>query len=157
MNWNDIFHYQEGEIYWKTKNSQHQVGDRAGGLTSDGYLRVWANGRSHKVHRIIWEMHNGPIPEGMEVDHIDHNRLNNAIENLRLVTHRGNAVNQSLRSTNKSGLNGISWDKARNKWVARIYDHGKQIPLGRYSNIDDAIAARKEAELRYGYFENHGK
>lgn len=120
-------------------------------------MRVWANGRSHKVHRIIWEMHNGTIPEGMEVDHIDHNRLNNAIENLRLVTHRGNAVNQSLRSTNKSGLNGISWDKARNKWVARIYDHGKQIPLGRYSNIDDAIAARKEAELRYGYFENHGK
>ena len=108
------------------------------------------------MHRIIWEMHNGPIPDGMEVDHINHVRTDNRIENLRLVSRLENCKNRKLNSNNTSGFNGVSWSKRDGKWLAYIYINKKRIRLGLYSDISKAIAAREKANLSHKFHKNHG-
>ncbi|ATE85769.1 HNH homing endonuclease [Shigella phage Sf12] len=91
MNWNEIFEYRDGKLYWNKKTNRNIViGSLAGSLRSGGYLRVGAKGSYHYVHRIVWEMHNGDIPEGMEIDHINGSRSDNRVENLRIVSHSEN-------------------------------------------------------------------
>lgn len=89
------------------------------------------------------------IPKGMVVDHIDRNRLNNLSSNLRLVTYSQNGMNKGKQSNNTSGIVGVSWDKSRNKWEAHIKINKKKLHLGRFKNKEDAINARKEAEIKY--------
>lgn len=80
------------------------------------------------------------------VDHINQNKLDNRRCNLRIVDKSLNAFNTKMRTDNISGHRGVSWDKEKNKWCARITIHGKQKQIGRYDNIEDAILARKTAE-----------
>ncbi|HDD9014168.1 TPA: HNH endonuclease [Escherichia coli] len=122
----------------------------------NGYWCIRYAGTLHYAHRIIWEMFNGPIPEGHQIDHIWHDRLDNRIENLRLVTVTENNRNQSKFKTNKSGVTGVHWDKKRKKWVVTIWNNNKIKYLGGFENIVDAIAVRKSAEMELGYHENHG-
>lgn len=109
------------------------------------------------VHRIVWIMHNGEIPFGMHIDHINHNRKDNRIQNLRLVTNGENHKNTKLYSRNSSGVCGVSFSKWHNKWWARINVDGKFINLGMFDDINSAIEAREKAEKFYGFHENHGR
>lgn len=84
------------------------VGDVAGGLGNSGYYQVRRNGVLQLVHRVVWELHYGEIPCKMFVDHIDGNKVNNKISNLRLVEREGNARNCSQRKDNVSGVVGVS-------------------------------------------------
>lgn len=96
----------------------------------------------------------------MQVDHINHDRTDNRIENLRLVNANENCKNQKASTRNKSGVVGVSWKSQKNKWHAQIMVDGKQIHLGFYDDINDAKDAkdaRKVAERKYGFHENHGK
>lgn len=86
-------------------------GERTGRLSRRGYWEVSYSGFLYKAHRIIWEMHHGDIPPNMVVDHIDGNRGNNRIDNLRLVTSKGNAQNSGKRSHNKTGYVGVTYYK----------------------------------------------
>ena len=102
------------------------------------------------LHRFIMN-----CPKDMEVDHINHNGLDNRKENLRIVTHKQNKFNNPILSTNTSGVTGVSWSKQKNKWRAYITIDDKQKSLGYYFNKEDAIKARKEAEEKYfGEFRN---
>ena len=83
------------------------------------------------------------------IDHIDGNTENNAIENLQDVKQSINTQKQRIRSTNKSGYKGVCWDKSRKKWIASITINLKQIMLGRYEKIEDAISARQKAAEMY--------
>lgn len=83
------------------------VGDAAGGLGNSGYYQVRKEGKLHLVHRVIWEMHYGEIEAGKFVDHIDGDRLNNKLPNLRLVSKQGNARNCTPRKDNSSGIVGV--------------------------------------------------
>lgn len=83
------------------------------------------------------------------IDHIDRNSLNNQRSNLRSVTNKQNCENQSLDKRNTSGYRGVSWDKNSHKWSAYIRHNYKLIYLGRYTSIEDAIDARKIAEMKY--------
>lgn len=114
--------------------------------------------KMHKKKKVI-KMHREILnPEkNMLVDHINHNGLDNTRENIRIVTHKENQRNQSVCSINTSGFAGVYWHKPRNKWRATIYVEGKRKDLGRFSKIEDAIEARKNALIKYGYHENHGK
>ena len=96
--------------------------------------------RTLRMHRVIWEHHNGPIPDGFTVDHADRNSLNNCPSNLRLATRTQQCQNQGLRSDNKSGYRGVSWWRRSEKWLAQIRVDGKLIYLGLY---DDPIAAAR--------------
>jgi hypothetical protein len=90
-----------------------------------------------------------------EVDHIDGDGTNNKIKNLREVTHLENSKNQKLRKNNKTGFNGI--DYRNKKYKVRIGDNCERLWIGTYDTLEEAIEARKEAEIKYGYHENHGR
>ena len=82
-------------------------------------------------------------------DHINGNTLDNRDENLRIVTVQQNRANSAIPETNKSGFKGVCWHKTANKWIAYITAKGKRMELGRFDKIEDAAAARCEAELKY--------
>ena len=113
-------------------------------MKSDGYIMRMVDGKPVHEHRIVWEKHNGPIPKGMQIDHINRVRDDNRIENLRLVTPQQNHFN-------RSGVKGFNWDKKRNKWRSYIYLNGKMINLGRSNCMLDARAkylrAKKELHI----------
>ncbi|EOU3097717.1 HNH endonuclease signature motif containing protein, partial [Yersinia enterocolitica] len=77
MNWHQYFIYEPetGLLLNKISRYKARIGTPVGFSNGKGYLQVTLNRKPYRVHRIIWEMHNGPIPEGMQIDHIDHNRV----------------------------------------------------------------------------------
>ena len=99
---------------------------------------------SLRFHRLVTD-----CPDNMVVDHINHNTLDNRKENLRICTVSQNGMNQKLSSRNKSGVKGVSFHTKSHKWRATITVNKKQIELGEFDDIQDAINARKEAEIKY--------
>lgn len=157
MKWDRVFTYKEGKLFWKSDRGGRVLqGSLAGHITKKGYVSIRCGSKFYLRHRIIWEMFNGPIPEGMEIDHVNHIPGDDRLENLRLVTRLENNRNASLSKDNKSGITGVCWHKRNNRWKAYINVNGKQISLGSFSNLNDAVKVRKEAEVKYGYHPNHG-
>lgn len=161
MNWHDVFSYDAntGFLYWRVLPKCHKPDGRAGSKEKDGYTRVKFRQKHIPVHRIIWDMCNPGdlLAPGFEVDHINHDRSDNRIVNLRKVTKGVNNKNLSLGKANTSGVIGVCYVKSRNRWVSAIYLGGKRKHIGYYKNFEDAVAARKAAEVKYGFHENHGK
>ena len=112
-------------IFIRTKAiaRQNKVGDIVGSKHNAGYLRAEFEGKSYLLHRLAYLYHYGYIPE--EIDHIDGDKTNNKIENLRPCTRSQNMLNTVLRSTNTTGIKGISWKKNRNAYAAQIMVQGK--------------------------------
>lgn len=126
-------------------------------VTDYGYLQVSFNSKPHLVHRIIYAMMtNSDIPEGFDIDHVDGDRLNNKWNNLRLVTRSENLKNMGVKSTNTSGHHGVSKRRDTGKYHAYINSDGKRTHLGNFTELDDAVAARKAAEKVHGFHKNHG-
>ena len=158
MNWHEIFEYANGKLYWKIKPAVRvKIGDEAGNLHNTGYLQVMYKGKCYQVHVIIYEMHYGPIPSGMIIDHDDRNRTNNYPGNLKLTNHAGNMRNKSMDKRNTSGVTGVRWYEKLGKWSARISVNGKLKHLGYFDTIKEASAARERAKKLLGYHPNHGK
>ena len=156
---NTILQYDRdtGVFKWKVKKSKNTiVGSEAGSNHSKGYLTVYIDGKNYFLHRLAWMMEYGEFPKHT-IDHINHNRKDNRIKNLRSVSYSKNNKNLSMRKSNNSGFTGVYWKKDRSKWIASITVDGVGISLGSYINIEDAINARKEANVKYGFHENHGK
>lgn len=128
-----IFNYYDGELYW------NKTGKIAGYTSREGYRKVGYNGANF-VHRIIFLMHHGYLPK--VVDHINRDKLDNHIENLRDVTQQQNAVNQRLNVTSKSKVKNISWHKATRKWRVQVCRNYKVIDIGYFDCIGEAIQAR---------------
>ena len=152
IDWNEIFDYKDGELYWKINRSTRiKKGSKAGYLHHKGYMCVLYQNKSYSVHRIVWEMHNWPIPSNKEIDHADRNKANNKIENLRCCSRSQNCQNPSMRNNNTSGHTGVCWHKTRKKWSAYITINGKKRHLGWFNTLEEAIAARKKAEQELGW------
>lgn len=129
---------------------------RAGGMTQIGYRYIsLPGGAKTPEHRVIWAMAHNRWPKF--IDHIDGDRTNNRLYNLREVSKAENSQNIAIPSDNTSGHIGVSWCKAYGKWQTGIGVNGKRVALGRYADLADAIKARKEAEIKYGYHANHGR
>jgi len=146
-----FFEYKEGDLYWKIKpRNSTRIGDKAGSLDSKGYVVLKLNNLLYRMHRIIWAYHYSVIPNNLQIDHIDGNKTNNMIENLRLATNSQNkSNNKRARCDSKSNILGVCWSKASRKWQSHIKKNNKKIYLGLFANQEDAIAARKAAELQY--------
>jgi hypothetical protein len=99
--------------------------------------------------RIIWAIHHGADPFPLEVDHIDRNPLNNRVDNLRLVTPQQNCRNQDKRTTNKSGVKGVHFNRQTGRFRASIMVSYRKFNLGEYYTLEEAAAARKAAEIKY--------
>jgi hypothetical protein len=124
---------------------------------SAGYLCGEIGGVSLLAHRVAWAYCQGSWPDE-QVDHVNHDKKDNRLANLRLAPQAENVKNSGKRSDNSSGVTGVYWSRSRKKWVAQIGLPGpKTKPLGRYDIFEDAVAARKAAEIEYGFHENHGK
>lgn len=120
--------------------------------STTGYVYVSIGGQSLQAHRVAWAIHSGEWPK-QQIDHIDGDRQNNRIENLRLATQTQNNWNMRVTSKSKSGIKGVYFDKERGKWAATICVHKRRINLGRFLCIDDAKAAYKAAaEKHFGEF-----
>lgn len=154
MDYNSLFVYEDGELFWIVKPCKNMpIGMRAGTLRKDGYIGIFINGTYNFAHRVIWIMHNGEIPAGLVIDHINGERADNRLANLRVCTFQENHYNRKPRSDNKSGFRGVSWHKQKQKWVAQITVGGKSKFLGFFANPEDAyIAYCKMALEHYGEF-----
>ncbi len=156
----EVFYHKEGKLYLAKDrgNIKQFKKDSQVGTTSEGYLTTrFKNYSAVKVHRIIYTLVYGNFNRKLEVDHKDQNRSNNLPSNLRLVEQNKNKKNKSLQINNSSGCLGVSYRRDTDKWRAEINVDGGKIPLGSFRKLGDAIKARKEAEKKYGYHENHGK
>lgn len=127
-----------------------------GYVCSNGYVYIRIDGKIYSAHRMAWLYHYGYTPR-MEIDHIDHDRENNRIDNLRVVTRQENQRNRSLSSNNKSGVIGVHFDENSEKWRASITLNNKTKHLGSFEIFKDAVESRKQAEIKYKFHQNHGK
>ncbi len=128
-----------------------EEGDTLGSIGNHGYLNVTIAGKSYLAHRLAWFYVNGQWPA--VVDHIDRDRHNNRIANLRQCTLLENAWNVTPLKGTKSGVVGVNWFASRNKWVAKISGGGKYRTLGYFDSIEAAAQARADAvQAMRGHF-----
>ncbi len=155
----ELFDYdrESGRFFWrvKIKRCKHNIGDEAGGVNSGGYRRIMISQKEYLVHRLVWIMEHGELPEDM-IDHVNHIRNDNRIENLALATNTLNQRNAILSKKNTSGVTGVSWKKRRQMYEASVKVNGKNIYLGSFIDLEDARKARAEADIKYGFHVNHG-
>lgn len=154
MDWHKYLTYcpEDGTLIWKQRDFSGQphpnlrwgwnkkfAGKKAGIIDNQGYLsiRIWAV--HYGGHRIIWEMHYGPIPAGMQIDHINRQRADNRLENLRLATHGQNTMNCGARKTNSSGYKGVY--RRKNRWIASIQANNSRKYLGSFKTKEEAYDA----------------
>ena len=139
----DFFEYQNGHLIWKKLSNpkakaKTNVGNIAGCIDKhSGYRRIRYKGKCYKASRLIWAWHNGDIPKEYEIDHIDNNRSNDKIENLRLSTPSQNNQNKTHTKNNKLGVKGVSRNRQGN-FSAFITINGKNKNLGSYKTIEEA-------------------
>lgn len=119
-----------------------------------GYLKGYALGKTFTAHRVAMALMLGKWPSE-EVDHINGDKADNRACNLRVVTKSQNQRNSKRRSDNKSGHAGVC--RKKNRWIAYINKNGKRVYLGGFDNVEDAISARKSAQIDLGGFSSrHG-
>lgn len=136
---------------WNGKNA----GNPACSKSAAGYLETSIWSRRVYAHRVIWKLVHGV--DAADIDHVNGDRADNRLSNLRNVSHAANGKNMKVRKNNTSGVMGVRWEERLGKWHARIMPGRRNIHLGVFDSFDDAVAARRAAEVRYGYHPNHGQ
>lgn len=144
-----IFAYEDGELRWKQPTGPRvKAGDVAGqALSSHGYKTVQLFGKTHKAHQLIYVMFHDA--KAGEIDHINGNRSDNRIENLRVVTRSQNCSNQRIQTRSTSGFKGVTFLKKNQVWRARIKTQQKEIYLGSFANKEDAAHAYNQAAIHH--------
>lgn len=133
-------------------NASH-AGKEAGEKFVVGYRRVRLFGLYRWSHRIVWKIVYGVEPE--QIDHINGQKDDNRLKNLRAVTDAENALNKRFTKISSSGVLGVTKRSDTGTWQAHIGFRGQKIKLGTFSSLDAAIAARRAAEREYGFHKNH--
>lgn len=152
-----VYNRNNGIFTWKIDRSGvAKKNTVAGSIAKDGYKVLTIFNKQYKAHRIAWLYEFGRFPNG-SIDHINGNRQDNRISNLREVTSLKNSQNKSIDIRNKSGKTGICWHILSKKWIASISVNKKSIHLGYFNDINEAIKKRTEAEEKYGFHKNHGR
>lgn len=140
--------YEECSQHCWTSNPDRSP--KIGTYFSARMSRKSAEGHKMKMlHNFVWTLHNGEIPSGYMVDHIDRDGSNCCIDNLRLATKSQNTVNRDLTVKNTSGITGVCYDKKTKKWRSFITINRKRIEFKYQANKDDAIKLRLQAEKEY--------
>lgn len=140
----ELFDYDghTGNLIWKVARQGIRVGDVAGCINTRGYRTIRLSGCGYLAHRLIWMHHHGKLPD-RQIDHIDRDKLNNRIENLRDVPQSINLLNRD--KPNKTGFAGVT--KARNKFRAGLGIFGKTVHLGTFDTAEEAHEAFKIAHV----------
>ena len=143
----NIFEYIDGNLYWKKSKQGIRKNKLAGDKNSNNYTRVVYKGQKYNIHRLIFMINYGYVPEF--IDHIDGNPSNNRIENLREATCIENCQNQKMAKNNTSGIKGVTLNKNINKWLVRVSVNKKRLFLGYYDNLDVAELVANETRIKY--------
>lgn len=150
---NLMYNPETGEIWWKKRGAGRPFNRPAGSKNKDGYVKLNILGRIHLAHRVAWYLYYSEWPKNL-IDHINGDKHDNRIDNLRVASISENIANSILRRNNTSGYRGVS--KVRSgKWRACIRIHGKQTVLGLYITPEEAAEKYAEAAKKlYGEFFN---
>ena len=132
-----VFTYKDGELY--------REGKLAGTITTTGYRQVSVDNKLYLAHRVIFAMHWGFLPRF--IDHIDGNRLNNKIENLRQCTDQQNKYNTPVKAKSKTGIKNVQW--VNNAYRVSIRADGVQTYLGRFKDLELAQLVAQEARSKF--------
>lgn len=136
------YHPDTGHFTWRKRLSPSGgPGDIAGVKNTRGYILLSIDNVRVYAHRVAWFYVNGEWPKD-QIDHINGERADNRWCNLREASSSENACNGRLRPSNKSGYTGVSWEKAKKRWVARAVKNGKQYVIGRFMTKEEANDAR---------------
>jgi hypothetical protein len=145
----ELFYYEKGVLFRKKSLSKGKANQPIGWIEKNGYWATNVYGVRYRVHRLVWQFHHGNCPSF--IDHIDGNKNNNSIENLRLATNQQNNANTKTPKNNKLGLKGVCLDGK--KYKASIKVNGKSKHLGYFSDPYEAhIIYCKKAKELFGEF-----
>jgi len=153
----ELFNYIDGELYWKVRpyKSHVDISNPAGCLTNHNYRVITIEGKVYRAHRLVFLMHHNNLPD--IIDHINNNKSDNRIENLRPASIYQNTQNAKRNSKNTSGVKGVSFSKQAGKWRAAINANGEYISIGFFSILEDAEKAMAEKRLElHGEYANNG-
>lgn len=145
---------ESGKFFWRVcRSGVRRAGIEAGCKSlKTGYVFIGIDGRLYLAHRLAWFYVHGAWPD-RGIDHINRDRADNRLANIRPADQQQNAANSPARSTSRSGVKGVSWCKSTQMWRATITVNGKQKTIGRYESISDAAAAyQQEAMHAFGEF-----
>jgi len=150
----ELFNYINGELHWSDNAPQKVRGKLAGSINSKGYRKIECGGKKYGAHQIVFALHHGYIPE--YVDHINGDKADNRIENLREATKAENGYNRTNLPTNTSGMKNVSYRKDTNNWRVSLRVNGKHTSFGSYDDPELADLVAHEARATYhGDFANH--
>lgn len=144
INYSDYWYDEESGRLFRSETSKHRNAGKSADNTinGNGYRHTRVGNSMVPSHRIIWEMFNGVLPKGLVIDHINRNKLDNRLCNLRAVT-------QAENTRNRSGVKGFTWSKQRNKFRAYFTRNSSPVELGDYDTALDARAAYLRALRKY--------
>lgn len=165
MHWVD-YHPITGKMYrirgiHPSSGKEYERWSEVTGTNNRGYKWLKLLGRMYLVHRLIVLYMTGKHPEN-EVDHINGDRGDNRWVNLRQCDPFSNSRNQGIRKDCTSGVRGVNYNTAKTlrgnkRWIARISHKGERIHIGNFETFEEAVNARKNAEIDLGYHPNHAK
>lgn len=153
---NKLFAYKDGCLFRKSvcpgpKRSDLQAGTLFKGNGSSSCKPRWqvrVSGKKRYRSVVVWIMHNGEIPSGYQVDHINGDQLDDRIENLRLATPSQNCTNRTVRSDNKAGVKGVYFCSRSNRWIVLLSVDGKRKWFGSFESKDAAVAVALDADTK---------
>lgn len=145
----ETFEYKDGALYWKKPthpNKDYLIGTLAGSIHKTGYRHItWMN-NINKAHRLIFMLHYGYMPK--EIDHINGDRADNRLENLREVTRSQNQYNKTPQA-NTSGVRNVSWHKKSKAWIVRLTMQGKTVFQQYFKDLELAELVAIEARDKF--------
>lgn len=143
----ELFEYKDGNLYRKINRKAYKAGSKAGSIDRYGYTSIRIEGKNYLAHRLIYLMHHGNMPKF--IDHIDGDKTNNKIENLRPCELVQNSWNAKISVKNTSGVKNVMWHKRDCKWQVTVSIGGRQKHFGYYDDLDLAELVAIEARNKY--------
>ena len=128
-----------GLFTWKVYKKCVTKGSVAGSIKNTGYLSIGINYKTYTAHRLAWLYVYGSTPKN--IDHINGNKLDNRLENLRECSISENAKNMKITKRNTSGVKGVNFDKYHKKWRAELFSNGKRVFINYFLNLNEAKLA----------------
>jgi hypothetical protein len=151
-----VYDLDSGMFVWKNTLGRSKKGSEAGSVHSFGYRYIQIDKKQYRAHRLAWLYCYGELPAG-DLDHVNGDRADNRIVNLRVTTAAENQRNRKTNKNNKIGFNGVSFLESQSVFVARVKVEGKSITLGRTKDLVSAIILRMKANKKYGFLGDHLK
>lgn len=151
----EILNYnpETGIFTWLVDRYSNKVKGKQAGSNKEGYTIIYIDKKPFRAHSLAWLYVYGFIPK--EIDHINRNKSDNRLCNLRVTDRFKNCQNRNLAVSNKTGVSGVSFSRKTKKWIAQITVNRKFHYLGCFSGFDDAVNARKKAEIELRFGENN--